>query len=118
MHLARNLMRMSALAPYFDKELVPGDNVESDEECLDFARCQGTTVYHLIGTAKMGLATAPQAVVDGQLRVHGIESLRVVDASIMSTMPSANTNAAVLMITEKISDMITGRSAPIPGAIN
>jgi len=118
MRLARNLMRTSALAPYFDKELVPGDNVESDEEFLDFARCQGTTVYHLIGTAKMGPATDPQAVVDDQLRVHGIESLRVVDASIMPTMPSANTNAAVLMIAEKASDMITGRSAPIPGAIN
>lgn len=66
----------------------------------------------------MSPATDPQAVADGQLRVHGIESLLVVDASIISTMPSANTNAAVLMIAEKTSDMITGRSAPIPGAIN
>jgi choline dehydrogenase len=118
MRLARDLMRTSALASYFDKETAPGDDVESDDEFLDFARRQGTTVYHLIGTAKMGPASDPQAVVDDQLRVHGVESLRVVDASIMPTMPSANTNAAVLMIAEKASDMITGRPAPSPGAIN
>ena len=112
MRLARDLMRTSALSSYFDKETAPGDDVESDDEFLDFARRQGTTVYHLIGTAKMGPASDPQAVVDDQLRVHGVESLRVVDASIMPTMPSANTNAAVLMIAEKASDMITGRPAP------
>ncbi len=66
----------------------------------------------------MGSASDSQAVVDDQLRVHGVESLGVVDASIMPTMPSANTNAAVLMIAEKASDMIMGRSAPIPGVIN
>ena len=112
MRLARNMMRTSALSSYFDEETAPGADVESDDEFLDFARRQGTTVYHLIGTAKMGPASDPQAVVDDQLRVHGVESLRVVDASIMPTMPSANTNAAVLMIAEKASDMITGQPAP------
>jgi choline dehydrogenase len=112
MRLARNLMRTSALAPWFDKETAPGDDVESDDEFLDFARREGTTVYHLIGTARMGLASDPGSVVDPQLRIKGIENLRVVDASIMPTMPSANTNAATLMIAEKASDMILGRPAP------
>ena len=111
MRLARNLMRTSALAPWFDKETAPGDDVESDDEFLDFARREGTTVYHLIGTARMGPASDPGSVVDAQLRVKGIENLRVVDASIMPTMPSANTNAATLMIAEKASDMILGRPA-------
>ena len=112
MRLARDLMRTSALAPWFDKETAPGDDVQSDDEFLDFARREGTTVYHLIGTARMGPASDPGSVVDGQLRVKGIENLRVVDASIMPTMPSANTNAATLMIAEKASDMILGRPAP------
>ncbi|NNF79243.1 MAG: choline dehydrogenase, partial [Rhizobiales bacterium] len=109
MRLGRALMQSSALAPYFDKETSPGDGVQSDDEFLDFAKRLGTTVYHLIGTARMGPDTDPGAVVDPQLRVHGIQNLRVVDASIMPTMPSANTNAATLMIAEKASDMILGR---------
>ncbi|MBT3787848.1 MAG: choline dehydrogenase [Alphaproteobacteria bacterium] len=111
MRLARDLMRTSALAPWFDKETAPGDDVQSDDEFLDFARREGTTVYHLIGTARMGPASDPGSVVDPQLRVKGVENLRVVDASIMPTMPSANTNAATLMIAEKASDMISGRPA-------
>jgi len=71
---------------------------------LDFARGNGQTTYHVIGTCKMG--HDPLAVVDDQLRVHGIAGLRVVDASIMPTVPSGNTNAAVIMIAEKGADMI------------
>ncbi len=112
MRLARALMRTSSLAPYFDRETAPGDDVQTDDDFLDFARRQGTTVYHLIGTARMGPASDPDAVVDHELKVRGVERLRVVDASIMPTMPSANTNAATLMIAEKASDMITGRPAP------
>ncbi len=115
MRLGRSLMRASALAPYFDKETAPGDEVQSDDEFLDFARRQGTTVYHLIGTAQMGPASDPNTVVDATLRVHGIQNLRVVDASIMPTMPSANTNASTLMIAEKASDMILGK-APLPAS--
>ena len=111
MRLARALMRTSPLAPYFDRETAPGDDVQTDDEFLDFARREGTTVYHLIGTARMGPASDLDAVVDHQLRVRGVESLRIVDASIMPTMPSANTNAATLMIAEKASDMIAGRPA-------
>ncbi len=114
MRLGRRLMRTTALAPYFENETAPGDQVQSDDEFLDFACQNGTTVYHLIGTARMGPASDPDAVVDAQLRVHGIDNLRVVDASIMPTMPSANTNAATLMIAEKAADMISGKSPPSP----
>jgi choline dehydrogenase len=95
----------------------PGEAVQSDDELLDFARQRGTTVFHLMGTCKMGPATDPRAVVDAELRVHGIESLRVVDASIMPTMPSANTNASTLMIAEKAADMIQGREPLDPIAV-
>lgn len=108
MRLGRRLMRTTALAPYFQIETAPGDDVQSDDELLDFARQNGTTVYHLTGTARMGPASDPDAVVDAQLRVHGIDNLRIVDASIMPTIPSANTNAATLMIAEKAADMIRG----------
>ena len=69
-------------------------------------RQYGVSSWHLIGTARMGPATDPGAVVDDRLRVHGIEGLRVVDASVMPTSPSANTFAATIMIAEKASDMI------------
>ena len=109
MRLARRLLRTPELAPYFDHESLPGDQAQSDDELLDFARRYGSTSYHLIGTARMGPASDPTAVVDDQLRVHGIENLRVVDASIMPTMPSANTYASTMMIAEKASDLIRGR---------
>ncbi|HET6182609.1 MAG TPA: GMC family oxidoreductase N-terminal domain-containing protein [Acetobacteraceae bacterium] len=109
MKLARRLLRTSALAPWFDHESLPGERVQSDDELLDFARHYGSTAYHLIGTARMGPASDPMAVVDDQLCVHGMEGLRVVDASIMPTMPSANTYASTMMIAEKAADMILGR---------
>jgi choline dehydrogenase len=82
----------------------PGPKVQSDAEWIQWARETGQTTYHVIGTCKMG--QDPMAVVDDQLRVHGIAGLRVVDASIMPTVPSGNTNAAVIMIAEKGADMI------------
>ncbi len=109
MKLARRLLRTPALARYFDHETLPGDRAQSDDELLGFARQYGSTSYHLIGTARMGPASDPTAVVDDQLRVHGMQDLRVVDASIMPTMPSANTYASTMMIAERAADLIRGR---------
>ena len=115
--LARRLMRTEPLAPYFAHEALPGDEVHTDAELLDFARGIGTTAFHLAGTCRMGPATDPEAVVDDRLRVHGMERLRVADASIMPAIPSANTNAAVLMIGEKAADMVLGAPPPEPAAL-
>jgi choline dehydrogenase len=76
---------------------------------LDWARTKGITVYHMVGSCRMGPETDPQSVVDNELRVRGLQNLRVADASIMPCMPSGNTNAATLMIAEKASDLILGR---------
>ncbi len=108
LHLLRRLLGMPQLAPYVDREMLPGPEVQSGDELLDFAYGNGSTAYHLIGTARMGPRTDPTAVVDDRLLVHGLEALRVVDASIMPGMPSANTYATTLMIAEKASDMIRG----------
>jgi len=109
--LGRKLLRTPQLAPFFDFEESPGEDIQTDDELLDYARGRGTTAFHLMGTCRMGPATDPTAVVDDQLRVHGMEGLRVADASIMPTMPSSNTNAPTIMIGEKAADMIRGRDA-------
>jgi choline dehydrogenase len=114
MRLARQLLHSKALAPYFDQDELPGPGVTTDDEWMDYARQYGSTAYHLIGTARMGPATDKTAVVDDQLRVHGLRSLRVVDASIMPNMPSANTYSSTMMIAEKASDMIRNRPALAP----
>jgi choline dehydrogenase len=116
MRLGRQLMRTPQLAPFFDHESAPGDAAQTDDELLDFARQNGTTVYHLIGTSRMGPASDPLSVVDARLRVHGLDGLYVADASIMPTMPSANTNAATLMIAEKAADMIKADAAAAKAA--
>ncbi|HEY0418416.1 MAG TPA: GMC family oxidoreductase N-terminal domain-containing protein, partial [Acetobacteraceae bacterium] len=109
LRLVRRMLATPELAPFVERETLPGPAVQSDDELLDFARKNGSTTYHLIGTARMGPATDPSAVVDDRLLVHGMEGLRVVDASIMPSMPSANTYATTLMIAEKAADMIRGR---------
>ncbi len=113
MHWARKLLHTHALAPYFESDALPGPDVHTDDEWLDYARQYGSTAYHLIGTARMGPVTDKTSVVDDQLRVHGLRGLRVVDASIMPNIPSANTYSSTMMIAEKASDMIRGR-APLP----
>ncbi|MBO0763045.1 MAG: GMC family oxidoreductase N-terminal domain-containing protein [Hyphomicrobiaceae bacterium] len=112
MKLARRLLRTEPLRPYYDHEAFPGEKVESDEELLGAAKQRGTTTFHPAGTCRMGPAGDPLAVVDDALRVHGLEGLRVIDASIMPTMLSANLNAATLMIADKASDLIRGRAPP------
>ena len=107
--LSRRLMNTEPLAPYFDYEGYPGAHIQSDDELLDVARQRSTTVYHLMGTCRMAPETDPTAVVDDQLRVHGMQNLRVIDASIMPTMLSANLNAGVLMIAEKGADLVLGK---------
>ena len=107
--VSRRLMNTEALAPYFDYEGYPGAQIQSDDELLDVARQRSTTVYHLMGTCRMAPVMDPTAVVDDQLRVHGMQNLRVIDASIMPSMPSANLNAAVMMIAEKGADMVLGK---------
>ena len=102
--MGRRIINNRVLDKYRAYEMNPGDKVQTDAEWLQLARENGQTTYHVIGTCKMG--PDPMAVVDDRLRVHGIAGLRVVDASIMPTVPSGNTNAAVIMIAEKGADMI------------
>ena len=112
--LARQLLNSKPLQPYIAYEAYPGDKVKSgsDAEWLAIARERGTTTFHPACTCRMGPTTDKGAVVDDQLRVHGLDGLRVVDASIMPRMISANLNAATMMIADKASDMIRGKAAP------
>lgn len=112
MRLARAFLQTQELVKFNDGEALPGPDVQSDDELMGFARGIGTTAFHVMGTYRMGFADDPSTVVGDQLRVHGIKGLRVVDASIMPTMPSANTNASTLMIAEKAADMILGHKPP------
>lgn len=106
---ARALAAQPALAAFVDHELSPGDAIQTDADWLAYARETGSTIYHPVGTCKMGRDA--MAVVDPQLRVHGVEGLRVVDASVMPRLVSGNTNAPTIMIAEKASDMILGKAA-------
>ena len=106
MKIGRSIINNRILDKYRAYEMNPGEKVQTDAEWLDFARANGQTTYHVIGTCKMG--NDPMAVVDDELRVRGIAGLRVVDASIMPTVVSGNTNAAVIMIAEKGADLIKG----------
>lgn len=104
--LARRLLRTRALAPYVAAETMPGPDVQAEDELLDYVRRYGVSSYHLNGTARMGPASDAMAVVDAQLRVHGLQGLRVADSSVMPEIPSANTCAAAMMIGEKAADLV------------
>jgi len=106
MHLSRRILGSEPFSPYVAEEIWPGPDRHSDEAMLDHARCTGNTAYHPMGTCRMGPASERDSVVDDSLRVHGIDRLRVADASIMPTILSANLNAGALMIGEKAADML------------
>lgn len=103
-HWLRRIASTSPLGDLVVREVIPGPSVKTDEEILDFVRRNSQTIYHPVGTCRMGKDGF--AVVDARLRVHGVEGLRVVDASIMPEIVSGNTNAPTIMIGEKASDMI------------
>ena len=105
--LTRRLMKQSALSQYKPEEFRPGPAAsDSDADLIHAAGDIGTTIFHPVGTAKMGLASDPTAVVDERLRVHGLEGLRVIDASVMPTITSGNTNTPTIMIAAKGSAMV------------
>ncbi|HVI91376.1 MAG TPA: choline dehydrogenase [Dongiaceae bacterium] len=108
--LTREILAQPAMQPFAGDELFPGINVKSDDALDAWARKAIETCYHPVGTCKMGRASDGLAVVDDQLKVHGLSGLRVVDASIMPVIVSGNTNAPTIMIAEKASDMIRGKA--------
>jgi choline dehydrogenase len=121
MKIARRIVGQPALQPYVAHEMSPGPQIRTDDEWLEFARINGQTIYHPIGTCRMG--DDPLAVVDLRLRVHGVAGLRVVDASVAPQMVSGNTQGVVMMIAERAADLIlddaplgasTGRSGSRP----
>jgi choline dehydrogenase-like flavoprotein len=104
MQIARQIVGQPAMAPYVAHEMNPGPDCESDADWDDFNRRTGQTIYHNCGTAKMG--TDPMAVVDPELRLRGLAGLRIADASVMPTVVSGNTQAAVFMIAERAADLV------------
>jgi choline dehydrogenase len=107
------LRRIFATAPlnrFVIGENAPSKAAVSDAELLEFARSTGSTSFHFVGSCRMGPAGDAQAVVDPELRVHGIEALRVCDASVMPTISSGNTNASTMMIAEKAADLVLGKA--------
>ena len=109
MRITRRIMTAPSMQGIATDEITPGVNIESDDELLDWVKQNAETTYHPVGTCKMG--SDPMAVVDDQLRVHGIAGLRVADASIMPTLTSGNTNAPSIMIGEKASRMVLAAAA-------
>jgi choline dehydrogenase len=104
MRITRNIFAAPAIARHSVVETVPGPKVSSDEELAEYARSYGTTIFHPVGTCRMGEGSS--AVVDARLRVHGVGGLRVIDASVMPTLTTGNTNAPTIMIAEKGAAMI------------
>ncbi len=109
--ITRKIMQQPALAPYVGREISPGINVQTDAELDAFVREHGETAYHPCGTCAMGYDD--MAVVDAEARVHGLQGLRVIDASIMPEIITGNLNAPTIMMAEKLADMIRG-SVPLP----
>ena len=102
--VARKIAQANSIKEHILDEFVPGNSFSSDDELLEVARNHSQSIYHPVGTCKMG--HDKESVVDDQLRVHGVKNLRVVDASIMPELVSGNTNAPTMMIAEKAAEMI------------
>ena len=111
--LTREIFAQRGFDPYLGPELAPGHGVDTDAEIDAFVRARAESAYHACGTCKMGPEGDPSAVVDGACRVFGVESLRVVDAGVMPSIVSGNTNAPTIMLAEKAADLIRGRE-PLP----
>jgi len=107
--IAREIFQQAALKPYIMAERLPGPKVMTDDELFDYGCANAKTDHHPVGTCKMG--NGPESVVGLDLKVHGLEGLRVCDSSVMPRAPSCNTNAPTIMIAEKIADLILGRAA-------
>ena len=105
-------MRQDALKPFVAREALPGPGVDGEAALFDYACANAKTDYHPVGTCRMGHDA--MAVVGSDLRVRGIEGLRVADSSVMPRVPSSNTNAPTIMVGEKASDLILGREPPPP----
>ena len=103
-HVARKILSQASLTKHSGNEVGPGSDKQSDDELNEYIRSKAETAYHPCGTLKMGIDK--MAVVDEKLKIHGLENIRVVDASVMPEIPSANLNAPTLMIAEKGSDII------------
>jgi 4-pyridoxate dehydrogenase len=114
LHLAREIGRQPPLAPFAAEEIAPGRDCRSDADIDAHIRSSAITVHHPLGTCKMGRPSDPDAVVDPELRVLGVDSLRVVDASVMPDLIGGNINAPVIMIAEKAADLIRGRTPLAP----
>ncbi len=114
LRIAREIMRQNALKPFVQREVLPGPALDTDDELFDYACRSAKTDHHPVGTCRMG--HDEMAVVTPDLKVRGIENLRVCDASVMPRVPSSNTNAPTIMVGEKGSDIILGRE-PLPPAV-
>jgi choline dehydrogenase-like flavoprotein len=108
LRMARDILRRPALKPFVLTERLPGDGLQSDEDLIRYAYRTCKTDHHPAGTCAMG--TGPEAVVTPDLKLRGLEGLRVVDASVMPFVPSCNTNAPTIMVAEKASDIILGKA--------
>jgi choline dehydrogenase-like flavoprotein len=110
--LSRDIFAATSFDPYRGREIFPGDDARDEPAIVDFIRRKAETIYHPVGTCRMGDDAG--AVVDSELRVRGIDGLRVVDASVMPCLPGGNTNAPTIMVAERAADLIAGTGEKMP----
>ena len=104
--LSRILLAQSAFDPFRGTEVLPGTSVQTDADIESFVREKAESIYHPVGTCKMGAIDDPDAVVDSHCRVKGVDGLRVIDASVMPKLIGGNTNAPTIMLAERMADLI------------